>query len=553
MPQRQLHQRILHTECFPDLVETTSLEGAWPSADEQLIQKGCYLTAQTERAILFDPTTTKKKKKKKKPFMLDEDGDGLGEEAQQVEQREVEPEAGEEREMDPEDDDVKTKEPLDDLDDLNFFNQKKKKKKQKKVFENDIEEGVKELKIEGDQQEIMEEDDLGLMLPVKKKKLKKVEFVEERDTVETDDVIEDDKSTEGITFCSQSGPAWAGSERDYTYDELLSRVFNIMREKNPDMVAGEKRKFVMKPPQVVRVGTKKTSFVNFTDICKLRLKVKITVSVQLQRALNDTRRGIRVLSSETIGHFLKIQLHMLYKQKLTACTCFRFPYSPKRLRCMSYAFPILLVEKTKLRSVSRIGKAKDIQRKRFGEYGKRKHQKGSKRYVWRKPGTAHHLSNTVPTVKHGGGSIMLWGCFSAAGTGRLVAIEGKMNAAKYRDILDENLLQSAQDLRLARRFTFQQDNDPKHTAKITKEWLHNNSVTVLEWPSQSPDLNPIEHLWRDLKMAVHQRLPSNLTELERICKEEWQRIPKSRCEKLVASFPKRLMAVLDQKGASTKY
>lgn len=177
----------------------------------------------------------------------------------------------------------------------------------------------------------------------------------------------------------------------------------------------------------------------------------------------------------------------------------------------------------------------------------------SKRYVWRKPGTAPHLSNTVPTVKHGGGSIMLWGCFSAAGTGRLVAIEGKMNAAKYRDILDENLLQSAQDLRLGRRFTFQQDNDPKHTAKITKEWLHNNSVTVLEWPSQSPDLNPIEHLWRDLKMAVHQRLPSNLTELERICKEEWQRIPKSRCEKLVASFPKRLMAVLDQKGASTKY
>ncbi len=173
--------------------------------------------------------------------------------------------------------------------------------------------------------------------------------------------------------------------------------------------------------------------------------------------------------------------------------------------------------------------------------------------MWRKPGTAHHLSNTVPTVKRGGGSIMLWGCFSAAGTGRLVAIEGKMNAAKYRDILDENLLQSAQDLRLGRRFTFQQDNDPKHTAKITKEWLHNNSMTVLEWPSQSPDLNPIEHLWRDLNMAVHQRLPSNLTELERICKEVWQRIPKSRSEKLVASFPKRLMAVLNQKGASTKY
>ncbi|XP_077080524.1 eukaryotic translation initiation factor 2 subunit 2-like [Siphateles boraxobius] len=201
----------------------------------------------SEDEILFDPTTSKKKKKKKKPFMLDEDGDGLGEEAQQVEQREVEPEAGEERDMDPEDDDVKINELLDDLDDLNFSNKKKKKKKPKKVFENDIEEGMKELRIEGDQQEIMEDDDSDLMLPV----------------------IEDDKSTEGITFSSQSARAWAGSKRDYTYDELLSRVFNIMREKNPDMVAGEKRKFVMKPPQVVRVGTKKTSFVNFTDICKL--------------------------------------------------------------------------------------------------------------------------------------------------------------------------------------------------------------------------------------------------------------------------------------------
>ncbi len=92
-----------------------------------------------------------------------------------------------------------------------------------------------------------------------------------------------------------------------------------------------------------------------------------------------------------------------------------------------------------------------------------------KRHVWRKPGTAHHLPNTIPTVKHGGGSIILWGCFSAAGTGRLVRIEGKMNAAMYRDIIDENL-----DLRLGRRFIFQQDNDPKHTAKITNEWLWDN-------------------------------------------------------------------------------
>ncbi len=102
---------------------------------------------------------------------------------------------------------------------------------------------------------------------------------------------------------------------------------------------------------------------------------------------------------------------------------------------------------------------------------------------------------------------------------------GKDECGQVQGYPGRNLLQSAQDLRLGRRFTFQQDNDPKHTAKITKEWLHNNSVTVLEWPSQSPDLNPIEHLWRDLKMAVHQRLPSNLTELERICKENGRGSP----------------------------
>ena len=78
----------------------------------------------------------------------------------------------------------------------------------------------------------------------------------------------------------------------------------------------------------------------------------------------------------------------------------------------------------------------------------------AKCYIWRKLGT-------IPTVKHGGDSIMLWGCVSAAGTGILVRIKGKMTGEKYREILDENLLQSVQNLRLRQRFTFQQGNDPK--------------------------------------------------------------------------------------------
>ncbi|ETE59832.1 Eukaryotic translation initiation factor 2 subunit 2 [Ophiophagus hannah] len=223
--------------------------------------------------MIFDPTMSKKKKKKKKPFMLDEEGgDAQTEETQLLETKEVEPEPAEDKDIEADEEDSRKKDASNDLDDLTFFNQKKKKKKTKKLFDIDeAEEGLKDLKIEGDVQETVEpEDDLDIMLG-KKKKRKTAKFTDEEEVLDKDEALEDDdsKKDDGISFSSQLGPAWAGSERDYTYDELLNRVFNIMREKNPDMVAGEKRKFVMKPPQVVRVGTKKTSFVNFTDICKL--------------------------------------------------------------------------------------------------------------------------------------------------------------------------------------------------------------------------------------------------------------------------------------------
>ncbi len=78
-------------------------------------------------------------------------------------------------------------------------------------------------------------------------------------------------------------------------------------------------------------------------------------------------------------------------------------------------------------------------------------------------------------------------------------------------------------------------------------------MNILEWPSQSLDLNAIEHLCRDLKMAVHQCSPSNLMELERYCKKEWEKLPKNRCAKLVASHSKILEAVIGAKGASTKH
>ncbi len=148
----------------------------------------------------------------------------------------------------------------------------------------------------------------------------------------------------------------------------------------------------------------------------------------------------------------------------------------------------------------------------------------------------------VPTVKHGGGSVLMWGCMSAAGVGELHFIDGIMNSQIYCSILKEKMLPSLRAL--GRRALFQHDNDPKHTSKATVGFLKK---------FQSPDLNPIEHLWGILKRQVEHHSPSSIQSLKEVILEEWKKIDLAKCCQLVHSMPRRLGAVIKNHRGHTKY
>ncbi len=156
---------------------------------------------------------------------------------------------------------------------------------------------------------------------------------------------------------------------------------------------------------------------------------------------------------------------------------------------------------------------------------------------------------------------MVWGCISAYGTftfmhladsfiqsdlqciqvtgmGSLHVLEGTMNAERYIKLLEQHMLPSRWFIFQGRPCVFQQDNAKPHTAAITTAWLCSRRVRVLNWTACSPDLSPVENIWRIIKRKIRQRRPQTLQQLEIYISQEWDQIPtpKPRCPDVFKLF-----------------
>ncbi len=115
---------------------------------------------------------------------------------------------------------------------------------------------------------------------------------------------------------------------------------------------------------------------------------------------------------------------------------------------------------------------------------------------------------------------------SAYGLGSLHILEGTMNTERFIKVLEQHMLPSRWRLFQERPCVVQQDNVKPHTAAITTAWLRSRRVWELNWPACSPDLSPIENIWRIIKQKIRQGWPWTLQQLETYITEEWDQIPK---------------------------
>ncbi len=173
-----------------------------------------------------------------------------------------------------------------------------------------------------------------------------------------------------------------------------------------------------------------------------------------------------------------------------------------------------------------------------------------------KKGTANDPKHKASSVKHGGGCVMA--CMAVSGTGPLNFTDdlmydnsSKMNLKGYKTILPTNIQENATRF-IGKCFILHQDNDPKHPTSSVKEFIRTKKWKVLDCPSQSPDLNPIEHEFHQLKRRVKAQTPQNKQQLELAALKAGKSISKDETKSLVMSMGHRLTAVIVRKGSATK-
>lgn len=144
---------------------------------------------------------------------------------------------------------------------------------------------------------------------------------------------------------------------------------------------------------------------------------------------------------------------------------------------------------------------------------------------------------------------------TAEGVGEVYLCQGRMNGTRYIEMLEEVLEPSIVKFYEweSEQYFFQQDNAPCHKSQAVMRWFKENKVPLLEWPPQSPDLSPIENLWRILKENIRRHKVSSKTDLKKIILQEWQLILPDICKKLISTMPKRVKAVIKAKGGAIKY
>jgi len=173
--------------------------------------------------------------------------------------------------------------------------------------------------------------------------------------------------------------------------------------------------------------------------------------------------------------------------------------------------------------------------------------------VWRRSGERLKTDCLQPSFKSGRKTLMIWGCFQGNRLGPVTAIEkGKINSAKYCKILEDTFLPYLKTL--DKDSIFMQDNASIHCSKYTSKWQKKNGVKTMKWPPQSPDLNPIENIWNQLKIALDKKKLKNEKELEQAIHEEWEVLRRTNnCKRLIESMPGRMKLVIKSKGMPTKY